>query len=207
MRRAIAWGFALALFATLVLHVARSMATLPADAIAKDVLSNWLLPILVASLVLYGFVAGVRVYDAAVEGAREALEVGVRIVPFLVVILVAVAMFRASGALDFLIAWIHPVTSLIGFPAEALPMALLRPLSGSGAFGVMSEALRTHGPDSFVGMLVSTLKGSTETTFYVLAVYFGSVAVRRTRHALAAGLCADAAGLIAAVVICRFILG
>jgi spore maturation protein SpmB len=207
MRRAIAWGFALALLATLVLHVARSMSTLPADAIAKDVLSNWLLPILVASLVLYGFVAGVRVYDAAVEGAREALEVGVRIVPFLVVILVAVAMFRASGALDFLIAWIHPVTSLVGFPAEALPMALLRPLSGSGAFGVMSEALRTHGPDSFVGMLVSTLQGSTETTFYVLAVYFGAARVRNGRHCLAVCLLGDLAGFFAATASCHAFFG
>ena len=144
-----------------------------------------------------------RIYDAMVAGAREGLDVVVRIVPYLVVILVAVGMFRASGALDLIIGALDPITSAIGFPAAALPMALLRPLSGSGAFAVMAEILEAHGPDSFVGMLASTLQGSTETTFYVLTLYFGSVGVREIRHTLAACLIGDLAGFAGATLACH----
>jgi len=169
----------------------------------KDVLSTWLLPAVVVGLVLVGVAGRVKVYESAVLGAKEALEVSVRIVPFLVVILAAVAMFRASGLLELLIALLDPLTSRIGFPAEALPMALLRPLSGSGAFGVMSEILKSQGADSFVGMLVSTLQGSTETTFYVLAVYFGAAGIKEGRHALSCCLAGDLAGFAAATAACH----
>lgn len=196
-------GFTLALGLALVLHVARSLATAAPGEVARDVLSSWLLPALIAGFLAMGLRGGVRVYESAVEGAREGLEVAVRITPFLVVILVAVAMFRASGALDFVISVLDPVTSRLGVPAEALPMALLRPLSGSGAFGVMSEILKTHGPDSFIGVLVSTYQGSTETTFYVLAVYFGAARVREGRHALAVCLAGDVAGFTAATAACH----
>jgi len=162
-----------------------------------------LLPAVVVTLVLVGLAGGVKVYESAVAGAKEALEVSVRIIPFLVVILAAVAMFRASGLLELVIALLDPLTSRIGFPAEALPMALLRPLSGSGAFGVMSEILKSQGPDSFVGMLVSTLQGSTETTFYVLAVYFGAAGIKEGRHALACCLMGDLAGFAAATAACH----
>ena len=157
-------------------------------------------PLLVGGLPMVGFARGVRVYESAVAGAKEGLQVAVRILPFLVVILVAVAMFRASGALDLLVAAVSPLTNALGVPGEVLPMALLRPLSGSGSLGIMSEILTTHGPDSFIGQLTSTLMGSTETTFYVMAVYFGAVQIRRTRHAIAAGLTADAVGIIAATI-------
>jgi len=140
-----------------------------------------------------------------VEGAKEGFQVAVRIIPYLVAILVAVGMFRASGALDFLVRGLTPITSLIGMPGEALPMALLRPLSGSGAYGVMAEIMQVHGPDSFIGYLVSTFQGSTETTFYVLAVYFGAVHVKIARHALPACLLADLAGILAAVGICHIV--
>lgn len=196
-------AFTLALAGALVLHVVTALATAGPGDVAREVLSSWLLPALIAAFLGVGLRGGVRVYESAVEGAREGLEVAVRIVPFLVVILVAVAMFRASGALDVLIAVIDPVTSRLGVPAEALPMALLRPLSGSGAFGVMSEILKTHGPDSFIGVLVSTYQGSTETTFYVLAVYFGAARVREGRHALAACLAGDVAGFVAATAACH----
>lgn len=196
-------GFTLALGAALVLHVARALTSATAGDVAREVLSSWLLPALIAGFLAMGLRGGVRVYESAVEGAREGLEVAVRIVPFLVVILVAVAMFRASGALDVVISVLDPVTSRLGVPAEALPMALLRPLSGSGAFGVMSEILKTHGPDSFIGVLVSTYQGSTETTFYVLAVYFGAARVREGRHALAACLAGDVAGFAAATAACH----
>jgi spore maturation protein SpmB len=141
----------------------------------------------------------VRVYEVMVDGAKEGFRVAVRIIPYLVAILVAVAMFKASGAMELLKATVGQLTSVVGLPAEALPMAIIRPLSGNGAFGYMSSVFTQYGPDSFVGLLVSTMQQSTETTLYVLAVYFGAVGVYRVRHALAAGLLADLAGIIAAV--------
>ena len=168
---------------------------------------NWTIPALMVTILAYGFWQRVPVYDSVVAGGREALEVASRIVPYLVVILVAVGMLRASGALDAIIAVIDPFTSRIGVPAEVLPMALIRPLSGSGALGVMSEIITTHGPDSFIGMLTCTIMGSTETTFYVLAVYFGAAGVIDGRHALACCLAADVAGFLGAVAACRFLFG
>jgi spore maturation protein SpmA len=165
-------------------------------------LSNWLMPMLLCSLLLFGFFKGIKVYEALTEGGKEGFSIAIRIIPFMVAIFVAIGMFRESGALDIFIRILNPVTSLIGMPAEALQVALLRPLSGSGSFGVMAEIVNNN-PDSFLSFLVSTMQGSTETTFYVLAVYFGSISIKRSRHALPAGLCADAAGAIAAVFICR----
>jgi len=145
----------------------------------------------------------VKVYEKFVEGAKEGFQVGVRIIPYLVAMLVAIAMFRTSGALDILTWMLRPVTELIGMPPEVLPMALMRPLSGSGSIGVMTELMKTYGPDSLIGFISSTMFGSSETTFYVIAVYFGSVNVQKTRYALPAGLTADAIGLIMASLICR----
>lgn len=202
-RRLLVWGSVAALGVALALQVTRALETSPAGEVTKDLLSTWLLPLLIAALLLVGLRGRVRAYEVAVEGAKEGLEVAVRIVPFLVVILVAVAMFRASGALDFLIRMLDPVTGPLGVPAEALPMALLRPLSGSGAFGVMSEILTVQGPDSFVGLLVSSLQGSTETTFYVLALYLGAARIRDARHALPACLAGDLAGFAMATAACH----
>jgi spore maturation protein SpmA len=174
-----------------------------------SLLSPWLLPTLVASFILLGVLRRVAVYDLFVEGAREGFEVAVRIIPYLVAILVAVAMLRASGALEAFVQLIAPVTSPWGLPAEAVPMALLRPLSGSGAYGVVAATINDPaiGPDSYIGYLVSTLQGSTETTFYVLAVYFGAVQIRRIRHALWCALSADLVAIIAAVAATRWMLG
>jgi len=147
----------------------------------------------------------VKVYEKFVEGAKEGFEIGVKIIPYLVAMLVAIAMFRASGALEILTIALKPLTDLIGMPSEVLPMALMRPLSGSGSLGVMTELMKTHGADSLIGFIASTMFGSTETTFYVIAVYFGAVSVQRTKYALPAGLMADAAGLITASLICRTI--
>ncbi len=165
-------------------------------------LSNWLLPILICSFLLLGYFRGVKVYETMTEGAKAGFEVAVRVIPFMVAIFVAIGMFRASGALDIMAAILSPITNLIGMPAEALPMALIRPLSGSGAFGIMSEIV-TKEPLSFLSYLVSTIQGSTETTFYVLAVYFGSVGIKKTRYALPAALCADVVGILASLIICR----
>lgn len=172
-------------------------------------ISPWVIPVLMIGLLTFGVVKKVKVYEVFVEGAKEGFQVAVRIIPYLVAILVAVAMFRASGALDALVALLSPATSAVGLPGEALPMALLRPLSGSGAYGVMAAIIEDPaiGPDSYTGYLVSTFQGSTETTFYVLAVYFGAVQVRRIRHTLAVALTADLAGVAAAIFIVSLLYG
>ena len=183
------------------------LATDSFDNIIRDMLSFWMLPALVAVFLLYGWVRRVRVYESLVEGAKEGFQVALRIIPFLVAILVAIGMFRASGGLDLIIGLIAPVTQLLGMPAEALPMALLRPLSGSGALAVASETMNTHGPDSLVGYMVSTYQGSTETTFYTLAVYFGAIGVKETRHTVPACLLADITGILAATFIINLLFG
>jgi spore maturation protein SpmA len=180
---------------------------LPADRAFQSLTKAWLFPLLLAGLLLVGIAGRARAYESAIAGAREGLDVAVRIVPYLVMILVAVGMFRASGALDLLIAGVDPVTSRIGIPAEVLPMAFLRPLSGSGAFAVMSEIVTVHGPDSFVGLLACTLQGSTETTFYVLTLYAGAAGVKDLRFALPACLIGDAAGLLGATAACHLLYG
>jgi spore maturation protein SpmA len=185
------------------------IALVPLTVLYGREISPWIVPGLMVALLGFGVAKRVRVYECFVEGAKDGFQVALRIIPYLVAILVAVAMFRASGALEAMVSAIGSVTEPLGLPPEAVPMALLRPLSGSGAYGVMTSIMQdpTTGPDSYVGLLVSTLQGSTETTFYVLAVYFGAVQVRRIRHALAAGLSADLAGVIAAVVIVGLLFG
>jgi spore maturation protein SpmA/spore maturation protein SpmB len=167
----------------------------------------WIIPGLVVGLLGFGGVRRVRVYEVFVEGAREGFAVAVRIIPYLVAILVAVAMFRSSGAMEMVLHPLGKLTAPLGIPAEALAMAGLRTLSGSGAYGMLASYLNDPaiGPDSYLGTLLGTIYGSTETTFYVLAVYFGAVQVRRIRHALATGLIADLAGLLAAVAVCRMV--
>jgi len=167
-----------------------------------NAVSAWLVPLLLAGLLSFGYLRGVRVYETLTEGAKEGFGTAIRIVPFMVAIFVAIGMFRASGAMDCFITLFSPLTTPLGMPAEALTMALLRPLSGSGAFGLMSEIVQRD-PDSFLAALVSVMQGSTETTFYVLAVYFGCISITRSRHALPAALCADAAGMIASLLVCR----
>lgn len=164
-----------------------------------------ILPILIASIVAWGMWRRVAVYEVFVEGAREGFEISVRIIPYLVAILFAIAMFRASGAMDFLFAYIGPLLEWFGFPRELLPMAITRPLTGSGSVGVLADMINTYGEDALVVKMAATLFGSTETTLYVLAVYFGAVGIRRTRYAIQVGLMADAAGAIAAVIFCNLL--
>ncbi len=173
----------------------------------KVVVSEWPLILLIGGIMLFGLFKGVKIYDAVVEGGKEGFNVALRIIPFLVAILVAVGMLRASGAIDLMVAVLKPFTAFIGMPAETLPMALIRTLSGSGAFAVAAETIKTYGADSMIGNIVSTMQGSTETTFYVLAVYFGAVGVRNARHAVLACLTADVVGILAAVWTCRLLLG
>ena len=168
--------------------------------------SNWIVPLLILAVPLYAYaVKRVRVYESFIEGAKEGFTIGVRIMPYLVAILVAIGMFRASGAMDYLVWAIRPVIGWTGFPPEALPSSLMRSLSGSAAFAMSSEIFKIHGPDSFIGRLVSVIQGSTETTFYIMAVYFGAVAVRKTRYTLGASLITDFSGIAAAYGICRLL--
>lgn len=184
-------------------------ALMPLTVVYGRVIAPWIIPGLIVTLLGFGALRRVRVYEVFVEGARDGFSVALRIIPYLVAILVAVGMLRESGALELLIEPLSQLTRHIGLPGEALPMALLRPLSGSGAYGVLASIIQNPaiGPDSYTGYLVSTFQGSTETTFYVLAVYFGAVQVRRIRHALAAALSADLAGILAAVAVVAWLYG
>lgn len=172
----------------------------------RQALSSWSLVILIVTFVLLGVMRGVKVYDALVEGGKEGFDVALRIIPYLVAILTVVGMLRASGAVDMLVAVLDPATRLIGMPAEALPMALLRPLTGSGAYAIVADIMRAEGPDSLTGQIVSTMMGSTETTFYILALYLGVVGIRYARHAVLVCLIADVAGMLASVWACRLLL-
>jgi spore maturation protein SpmA len=204
---AAALGVVAAIIVGLIAHLRAGLAdgSTLAD-LLRNAASHWLLPVLIALMLMYGVAKRVAVYDAMITGAKEGFQVAVRIIPFLVAIVVAAGMFRASGLLGLIVRAIGPITGAVGFPAEALPMAILRPLSGSGAYAVMAEIMQANGPDSYVGYLVSTLQGSTETTFYVLAVYFGAVAISRVRHAVACGLAADLAGYAGAVAAVHWLL-
>ena len=171
-------------------------------------LSRYIIPVLLVGIPFYGLaVKKVKVYESFVEGAKDGFTIAVRIIPYLVAILVAIGMFRASGALDILLTLLSPILNAVGFPPENLPLALMRPLSGSGSLGLLTDLIKQHGPDSLISKIGATMFGSTETTFYVLAVYFGSVGIRSSRHALAAGLIADFVGIISAVYICRLLFG
>jgi len=157
------------------------------------------IPLVLVVFLGWGIVRKVKVYEVFVEGAKEGFTTAIRIIPYLVAMLVAIGIFRASGALDLVTSLVAPVTSALGMPPETLPMALMRPLSGSGSLGIMTELMKVHGPDSLIGVMASTMYGSSETTFYVLAVYFGAVGIKNTRHALPVGIIADIAGMLAAV--------
>jgi spore maturation protein SpmB len=172
-------------------------------------LSSWLLALLIVGIPLYGHLRGVKVYEAFVEGAKEGFDVALRILPFLVAILAAVGAARGAGAMDALARLLQPITGPLGLPPEVLPLAIVRPFSGSGATGILAGILNDPklGPDSMAGRIGSMVQGSTETTFYVLSVYCGSVRIVQYRHALVAGLAADATGLVASVLIARLFWG
>lgn len=171
---------------------------------ALEAVSLWAIPVLLVLIPGIGALRGVKVYEAFVEGAKEGFDVAVRIIPFLVAILVAIGMFRGAGAMDLLTAALAPMLNALRFPPELFPLAVLRSLTGSGSLAMMTDIVQTAGPDSLLGKTAATMYGSTETTFYVLAVYFGAVGVRRTRHAVPAALIADVVAVIAAVVVCRW---
>jgi spore maturation protein B len=169
-----------------------------------DAISLWAIPVLLVAIPLAGMLRKVKVYDVFIEGAKEGFDVAVKIIPFLVGILVAIGMFRGSGAMDLLMAAVRPLVAPLGFPPELVPLAVLRSLTGSGSLAFTTDLVKTHGPDSVIARTAATMYGSSETTFYVLAVYFGAVGVRRTRHAVPAALIADLVAAVAAVAVCAW---
>lgn len=178
--------------------------------VVSSTLANVFLCAIIASFIIAGMRKKINVYETFIEGAKEGFQTAVRIIPYLVAILVAIGVFRASGAMDFLIDGIAWCVALVGGDTEfvgALPTALMKPLSGSGARGLMVDAMTTYGADSFVGRLACLFQGATDTTFYILAVYFGSVGIRKTRHAVTCGLLADLAGIVSAIFICYLFFG
>jgi len=172
-----------------------------------DAISKLSIPFVLSFFPLYAALRRVKVYEEFVEGAKEGFQVAIRIIPYLVAILVAIGMFRAAGGIDLLSRALKPAMLAVGFPPDLLPLVLMRPLSGSGTLGIFTELVKNLGPDHLISRTAGTIFGSTETTFYVLAVYFGSVAVKRTRYALLAGLTADFVGVVASVIICRIVFG
>ncbi len=174
---------------------------------ALEAVSTWAVPVLIAVIPAVALVRGVNVYPAFLDGARHGFETAIRIIPPLVAIVVALGMLKASGATDAIAGLLAPVLSRVGIPVTVAPMLVVRPLSGAAALGVVADVLRTEGADSYAGRLVSVMAGSTETTFYVLAVYMGAIGVTRYRHALAAGLIAAAVGFAASVVAVRILFG
>ncbi len=191
------------------LAAASMVAAIPLMVVYGKAVAPWAIPGITVGFLAFGVVRKVNVYEVFVEGAKEGFQVAVKIIPYLVAILVAVGMLRAGGVLDAVASTLGGLTAKVGLPPEGFLMAMMRPLSGSGAYGVVASIIKNPaiGPDSYTGYLVSTMQGSSETTFYVLAVYFGAVRVKRIRHALAAGLTAELVAVIAAVVACRYLYG
>ncbi|HHY81775.1 MAG TPA: spore maturation protein [Clostridiales bacterium] len=170
-------------------------------------ISAFAIPVFIVFVLGYGFYKGVPVYEEFIEGAKEGFTTVVRILPYLTAMLVAIGVFRTSGAMELLISVLAPVTGWLGISPELLPLALLRPMSGSASAGLLAELLKTNGPDSIIGRTASTMMGSTETTFYTISVYLGSVGIKKTRYILAAGLMADLAAFAASIAICKLVFG
>ncbi|MEO7723286.1 MAG: nucleoside recognition domain-containing protein [Chthoniobacterales bacterium] len=204
--------FFLGLFVRQVLPEALGLppgpAALPASYFVRSVsaLSLLAIPMLLSFFVLYGALCGLKVYDEFVEGAKEGFGVILKIIPFLVTMLVAINMFKGAGGIDLLARVLSPILTPLHFPTDLLPIALMRPLSGGATLALFTDVVQRLGPENIVSLMAATIYGSTETTFYVAAVYFGSVGIKQTRHAIPAGLLADFAGVVASVIICRAVL-
>jgi spore maturation protein B len=163
-------------------------------------LSSLIIPLIILFIISYGLIKRLPVYEEFVDEAKEGFSIAVNIIPYLVAMLFAIAIFRASGALDFILLLLTPLANFFNFPADVIPMGIIRPLTGSGSVGVLAELINTHGEDSIVVKIAAVMFGSTETTLYVLAVYFGAIKIKNTSYALQAGLLADFAGFVAAII-------
>ncbi|WP_230128984.1 spore maturation protein [Bacillus sp. CECT 9360] len=170
-------------------------------------ISVWMIPLIICFIMIYGTFKKVTTYEAFVEGGKEGISISFSIIPFLVGMLVAISVFRASGALDFIVQFLRPLLEMLHVPAEILPLAIIRPISGTAALGMTSDLISVYGPDSFIGRLAATIQGSTDTTFYVLTVYFGAVGIKKMGDAVKVGLLADLVGIIAAIVVVTLVFG
>ncbi|MDF2720538.1 MAG: spmB [Paenibacillus sp.] len=168
-------------------------------------MSSWAIPVLIVLIPLYAVYKKVPVYESFVDGAKSGFDTAVNIIPHLVGMMVAISVFRASGAMDMIVGWLQPVLQAIGVPGEVLPLAILRPITGSGSLAYTADLIGQYGPDSMIGRIASTIQGSTDTTLYVLVVYFGAVGIRKGRYALKVGLFSDLVGFAAAVAICLIV--
>ncbi|MFB5675525.1 spore maturation protein [Paenibacillus terreus] len=170
-----------------------------------NLISAWAIPVILAFIPLYAYMKKVPVYESFTEGAKDGFSTAIGIIPSLVGMMVAISVFRASGALDFILSWFAPLFRLWDIPPEVLPLGLLRPLTGSGSLAYTTDLIRTYGPDSMIGRMASTIQGSTDTTLYVIAVYFGAVGIRNGRYALKVGLFSDFVGFAAAIAVCLLV--
>ncbi|MDP1508744.1 spore maturation protein [Paenibacillus sp. CMAA1739] len=170
-----------------------------------NLVSTWAIPVILAFIPLYAYVKKVPVYDSFVDGAKDGFSTAIGIIPHLVGMMIAISIFRASGALDYVISWVTPWIKNWGVPSEVLPLGLLRPLTGTGSLAFTTDLIRTYGPDSMIGRIASTIQGSTDTTLYVITVYFGAVGIRNGRYALKVGLFSDVVGFVAAIAICLLV--
>lgn len=169
--------------------------------------SIWLIPLIIGFILLYGTFKRIPTYEAFVEGGKEGIEISFSIIPYLVGMLVAVSVFRASGALDFFMDLLKPMFQAIHVPAEIVPLALIRPISGTASLGIMSDLISMHGADSLIGRLAATMQGSTDTTLYIITVYFGAVGIKRMGDAIKVGLLADFAAIISSIIIVTLLFG
>ncbi len=168
-------------------------------------LSSWAIPAILLIIPIIGYLRHVKVYEAFVEGASEGFYTAIRIMPFLVAMMVAINIFRASGALGACVEYLSPLLTFVGIPPELVPLAMMRPLSGTGALGLTTELIYTYGPDSMLGRIASTVLGSTDTTFYILTVYFGAVGISKPRYSVAVGLIGDLIGLLGSIYVCQLL--
>ena len=172
-----------------------------------SIISISIIPLIITMILLHGYIKGVNLYDAFVEGAKEGFKTAIKIMPYLIAIFLAIGIFKRSGAMELIIGLINPVTKLIGIPKEVVPLVLMRPISGSGALGIVNDIITTYGPDSFIGRVASTMMGSAETIFYTMAIYFGAVGIKDSRHTLLAALLSHIAAVIASIIVCGVVFG
>ena len=172
-----------------------------------QLLAEWMVLFVLAGIPIIGWIRGVRVYEAFVEGASEGFSIAIRLMPFLIAMLVAVNVFRASGAMDIIIVYLEPCLAVFHIPSDLVPLALLRPFSGTASLGVTTDILSRYGADSLLGLMASTAMGSTDTTFYIISVYFGAVGIMRARYAPFVGVCGDIIGFLLSVWSCRIVFG
>ncbi|UQZ81970.1 Spore maturation protein B [Paenibacillus konkukensis] len=170
-----------------------------------NMISAWAIPVIIVFIPLFAAYRKIPVYESFVEGAKDGFDTAIRIIPHLVGMMVAISVFRASGAMELLIGWIRPFCEMLGLPSEVLPLAILRPITGAGSLAFTTDLIQQFGPDSLIGRIASTIQGSTDTTMYVITVYFGAIGIRKASYALKVGLISDAVGFLASVVICYLV--